>query len=260
MLFVCWLDKGRIRGEDIATIALVLDALPTNTEFGIVVNGVSKKSFKEIQADERAWRSNFKAKHRGTDQFYWYPVVPQLEDADDEVHIPVPAFVDFLQNLRPTVIPSQVVKDIQPSKFDSLLVEARQQIESLREALAKRDKIIEQQRKQIEEALTQSQTPIVPTAPPPPPPAARVYVPATPQAYPQPVAFHHVGQPLVYGAYNPLDNPRDNRRDFYDDSEDEAVGETATGIPIYRGRGNGFYHVSAGGSRVYHSPDEIRWF
>lgn len=258
MIFVCWIDKGRIREEDIATIALVLDALPTNTEFGIVVNGVSERARKEIKADESAWMANFNLRHRATDQFYWYPDIGFLRDKDDEVHIPVPAFVDFLQNLRPTVIPSQAVKDIQPSKFDSFLVEVRQQIESLREDLAKRDKIIEQQRKEIEEYRKRdAQTPIIPTAPSPPPPASRVHVPAPPQAhYPQPVAFHHVGQPLVYGAFN----PRDNRRDFYDDSDDEAVGETATGIPVYRGRGNGFYHVSAGGSRVYHSPDEIRWF
>jgi GTP-binding protein EngB required for normal cell division len=106
LIFVVTTEAGRIRPADVATIKLVLDALPktrTPVPYGIIVNKVSERLFEKLKADQESLKQMLAClnvhSNNPTSHILLYPENNDLNDADDIVHIPADKLDLFMQQV-----------------------------------------------------------------------------------------------------------------------------------------------------------------
>ena len=106
LIFVVTTEAGRIRPADVATIKLVLDALPktrTPVPYGIIVNKVSERLFEKLKADQESLNQMLAClnvhSNNPTSHILLYPENNDLNDADDIVHIPADKLDLFMQQI-----------------------------------------------------------------------------------------------------------------------------------------------------------------
>jgi GTP-binding protein EngB required for normal cell division len=118
LFFVVTLEAGRVRPQDALTIRLVLEALPDDVSYGIVINKVSDKLREKLQ-DEQNFQLIWNGLGFGirpTMFFHIYPYVETLNDAEDQLAPVRPEFAAWLRELPATYIKPADVKDIQTNE------------------------------------------------------------------------------------------------------------------------------------------------
>eukprot|EP00918_Siedleckia_nematoides_P054835 GHVU01119760.1.p1 GENE.GHVU01119760.1~~GHVU01119760.1.p1 ORF type:complete len:485 (-),score=79.00 GHVU01119760.1:1679-3085(-) len=136
IVFVVKEDDGRVRAQDATTMKLVLDALPEDVPFGIVVNQISPEVYKILQSGKRDLAvgvdtdnaMNMKAfltclmsgVGRATKEVFFYPRMDVLEGKQDVVVEPAAGFRDFLDNLPSKVVNEKDVSYINTDDFAAI--------------------------------------------------------------------------------------------------------------------------------------------
>ena len=96
LIFVVTLEDGRVRPADVATINLVLDALPKDKSvpYGIIINKISKKMIGKLEANLDGRSQMLACLNAGRDNptayVLLYPYTEDLEGEDDKLHAPTP--------------------------------------------------------------------------------------------------------------------------------------------------------------------------
>jgi len=116
VIFLVKLDSGRVRATDTVSMKLVLDALPQDMPYGIVINQVSEHTHDRLfLKDDATGRSNFEQlsvclnQGRGNKtpfiEFYLFDT--KLSDQDNIVPTLSPILINFINFIRPC----EVLKD-----------------------------------------------------------------------------------------------------------------------------------------------------
>ncbi len=135
LVFVCTVEAGRVRTDDVTTIQTVLEAVEDDKfPYGILLNKASERIVTAYNSDDTANQSlqvclNYG--HRPTDQIFLYPFDRQLEDADDKVVEPRADFLEFLDGMKAKVLKPEQVKTIEIEKFEEMKQEFEQEIARL---------------------------------------------------------------------------------------------------------------------------------
>jgi energy-coupling factor transporter ATP-binding protein EcfA2 len=128
LVFVCTLQSGRVRSEDVATMKLVLDALPSGIRHGIIINQVSPAVYKLLtnahhpKAIESCQQLLAGLNSHGipTAYIHFYKRIDALEDEENQLHEPTPELIQFLDLLPANEIFSGQVKDVKADEFESI--------------------------------------------------------------------------------------------------------------------------------------------
>ncbi|CAB9513328.1 GTPase Era [Seminavis robusta] len=129
LVFVVTTESGRVRASDMATIRLVLDALPDKSiPFGILVNKVSQglrlKLATSVQAREDFVRSfACLGPEYSPPKLMFYERMDNLDDQENVVHDPAPTLLEFLDDLEATLVQPERVQDIKHQMAAELLEE-----------------------------------------------------------------------------------------------------------------------------------------
>jgi GTP-binding protein EngB required for normal cell division len=139
LIFVVTEEAGRIRPVDVATIKLVLDALSKDRRmpYGIIVNKISKKRVRQLEADPEGRSRMIACLNAGRDDptayVHFYARNEDLEDEADVVHIPTPELKAFLQILPFVSIAPEEVGKVYADQFDELNDRFEREIKRLSE-------------------------------------------------------------------------------------------------------------------------------
>jgi hypothetical protein len=116
LVFVCTVEAGRVRPDDVTTIHTVLDAV--NDEkfpYGIIINKMTPRLLDKYtnEADtntRQAINTCLNYNHSPTPFIFAYPLNEALNDEDNRVVEPHPEFVRFLRELPAKILPPEQVK------------------------------------------------------------------------------------------------------------------------------------------------------
>ncbi len=150
IIFVVKTDEGRLKPADMATIATVLDALPSDAPYGVAVNAVPPLIMHKIKTEEqgqtmKTYVTHINANHRPTPHFCFIPEIPELRGQDNFLLPAPPAeFLDLLERLPSYDIPPEAVKDIKHENFAAKIKEMTDLINELKASNEKSE--IEHQR------------------------------------------------------------------------------------------------------------------
>merc|ERR1712137_1191518 len=154
VVFVLTLEDGRCKPDDLATINLVLSAVPAiGGNYGIIINKASPRVKRELEEDGRKLEElrNTMFCHGAdsilpTDKLFFLQNDLQLYDEDDALMQDpsrISALLDFVDSLQPIRI--RTVGDIQSAKYDelkakhhdamALIVQLQAEISQMREAM-----------------------------------------------------------------------------------------------------------------------------
>ncbi len=159
LVFVCTVESGRVRPDDVTTIMTVLDAINDVTfPYGIVINKVTDKfaakynSNKDVQQTVRA---SLNCGHCPTEQIFLYPFNEALDDRDNEVVQSNPDFLQFLNDLPTKLLRAEQVKNLEIDYFEAKKQEMELQLSKLRSEVERMDamKAKRQKRKLLLKAL-----------------------------------------------------------------------------------------------------------
>ena len=130
LLFVVRDYAGRISPADVATIKLVLDALPeVRSAYGIIFNKMGKRMIKMFNNDPEAMQKLMATINVGRDNptayIHLYATNDELEDENDVVHTLTPELEAFIQQVPFVEIKYGDVGVIHGNKFEAL----REQVE-----------------------------------------------------------------------------------------------------------------------------------
>ncbi|KAJ9455829.1 hypothetical protein DIPPA_11672 [Diplonema papillatum] len=153
LVFVVTQESGRVRPQDVTTIKLVLDALPEDVPYGLVVNKVSSKLMQTLTSDSQALRTFFTALncgHRATPFFHFEQFSAELEDSDNVVVSPGKDFSAFLAHLPQHVIEPATVKDVQADQYAATIEAFEKQLDALRQNAEEQKQEFARQRAQLE--------------------------------------------------------------------------------------------------------------
>lgn len=122
LVFLVTLQTGKVRAEDVTTIKLILDSLPGDIKYGIIVNQVTPKVFEKIHNPEdnasQLIAASLTVKGTPSMQFiHHYRKISRLEDAKDEVRQPTSDLLDFIEDLHANYINPENVKDVQADEY-----------------------------------------------------------------------------------------------------------------------------------------------
>ena len=159
LIFVVTVEAGRVRPADGVTMKLVLDALPPNVPYGIIINKVTKKIINKINSDTHALKTLLACLNEGRDNptayIHLYEKLDELEDEDNQVHEPSVGLRQFLDMLPSVRIKPDDVKEVNASEFEALEEKHAQQMAQLRENNKKLQEKLDQDRKQLQQQLDQ---------------------------------------------------------------------------------------------------------
>jgi len=159
LVFVCTLEAGRVRPDDVTTMQLVLEAInDAEFPFAIVVNKVGKRIHDILTTNPEKAEAFSVAinSYRATSSIFIYPEDDDLKDADDELVEPNAKFVQFLKHVPSKIIKSQQVKEIQVDAFEDMKQAFEKQLTQLQNDMKLRD---EEHKKQIETLKKQHKNP-----------------------------------------------------------------------------------------------------
>jgi GTPase Era involved in 16S rRNA processing len=127
LIFVVTTEAGRIRPADVATIKLVLDALPKTrapVPYGIIVNKVSERLIEKLKPDQGRLKQMLAClnvhSNNPTSHILLYPENKDLNDADDIVHIPTDMLDLFMQQVPFIEIKPEDVGKVCADEFEML--------------------------------------------------------------------------------------------------------------------------------------------
>jgi len=119
LVFICTLEAGRVRSNDIVTIKLILESINLENrmklQYGIIVNKVPTITKKRIYADVD-FRNSIIAclniEHEPTQFIYFNEKDNEIEDIDNAVPILSKKLYNFLDDLPSMLIKSKNIKPI----------------------------------------------------------------------------------------------------------------------------------------------------
>jgi len=153
IFFVMTLQNGRVKAEDVATMKLVLNAAPSISNYGVIINQVPSKEFKDLTTNPRnasppPLESVMSSLMTGMDQdrfsllCHLWQRDPDLEGVEDAQHELPPDLLDFIHALHGMSIDPKSVQAIKSTEFDAvqeqmekMMGEMRAQNLSLKESL-----------------------------------------------------------------------------------------------------------------------------
>jgi len=151
IFFVCTLESGRVRPDDVTTIKLVLESITVPIEYGIIVNKITKQLQHRLQESEEGGKNIIaclNTEHRSTLFFYFYTKNDDLEDRDNVVPVHSKKFLEFIETVPYTVLESRRVADIQVEEYERLKAMFE---EKLKEFAEENTKITVEMNRMIEE-------------------------------------------------------------------------------------------------------------
>lgn len=124
LFFVLTLDNGRVRATDTTTIKLVLDTLPANTPYGIIVNQIGPKSLQKLNSDRKNFEKLVVTLNQGrenqTTDIHLIEKDENLEEMDNAVvtNNPLAVFINSLCSCDAIFNVSDVVSTEEAVKKD----------------------------------------------------------------------------------------------------------------------------------------------
>ncbi len=155
LVFVVKEDSGRVRPQDVATIKLVLDALPKerSVPYGIVVNQITPRRIKMLTDNRESYCQFAASLNLGnanpTARIAFYPKNDELEDQSNAVHQIEQHLITFLANLPFVEIRSKEVADVNHHNFEAAMQRSTAEFEKQRRVAEA--KLAEQKRKAEEQ-------------------------------------------------------------------------------------------------------------
>lgn len=137
LVFVCTVESGRVRPDDVTTIHTVLEAINDDSfPYGIVINKMSSKLLTKYNAENeietrQAINKCLNLNHSPTSHIFAYPLNAKLEDDNNIVVKPDPEFVRFLDQLPAKILPPEQVKAVDVETFDEKKLKYEKEIREL---------------------------------------------------------------------------------------------------------------------------------
>jgi len=123
LVFVCTVEAGRIRPDDVTTIDAVLEAIKDDTfPYGIVINKASARFIANYTLDKdvnEIIRASLNYGHRPTERIFLLPLDKELEDVDNAVTKSHPDFLQFISEMTPHMLPAHRVKAVDVDDFEA---------------------------------------------------------------------------------------------------------------------------------------------
>lgn len=151
IVFVVTLNNGRCSSEDAVTMKLVLDAIPKDVPYGIIVNQIKPMQYKLLLEGGEEMQSvllSLFEGHRPTTDIFLYPEVKDMEEAKDYCG---PAGGEILDNLRNFLecLPAQYiepkqVQNVKSDKFEAELIAMQEKLNMLKHELDKEKALLRQ--------------------------------------------------------------------------------------------------------------------
>lgn len=163
ILFMTTLENGRVKPEDIATMKLVLDAAPSITSYGIIVNQLGCKEWRELQSNENPRDPTqrpaemvramlLKALPRKTSHIlYMRSFLCLASQSNRAIRLP-PDVLKWVQDVPRVHIDAGDVQAVQFDQFEKIKKEHGQQIRKLladREEMEKQMNLMKQELEEI---------------------------------------------------------------------------------------------------------------
>ena len=146
MIFVVTIEAGRVRGEDVATINLVLKAINHKVHYGVIVNKVTKV-FVEKMKKEDARKAVFAGLNSGemkTDHIYYMLRDDDIEDQDNKIPNLTQEIVEFIYKQLPyTVILKKNVRQVDTNQFKEIERKFKEQIFQIEKDAKMKEKVYE---------------------------------------------------------------------------------------------------------------------
>lgn len=121
-MFVCTVEAGRVRPDDVTTIHTVLGAINDDRfPYGIVVNKASNKFVSNYNTDKDVYesvRACLNHGHRPTEHIFLYPYDRELEDIDDALIEPHQDFLLFISGMPSQLLPAYLIKTVDVEDFE----------------------------------------------------------------------------------------------------------------------------------------------
>jgi hypothetical protein len=150
LVFVCTLESGRVRPDDVTTIETVLEAI-NDEEFpyGIIINKMKSRMLNKYEREaetKQAINTCLNYKHRPTNYIFAYPFDEALDDKDNEVVKPHSEFLQFLRNLPAKILLPEMVNDVNDQTFDAKKFMYEKEMAELRRDIMKMEKEVQNQK------------------------------------------------------------------------------------------------------------------
>eukprot|EP00918_Siedleckia_nematoides_P022229 GHVU01047772.1.p1 GENE.GHVU01047772.1~~GHVU01047772.1.p1 ORF type:complete len:283 (+),score=46.76 GHVU01047772.1:1279-2127(+) len=148
IVFVVKDDSGRVRAQDATTLKLVLDALPKDVPFAVVVNDLSPKVCTTFVTGSRDFAAGtedtdeakntakfltclMSAAGRATREVFFYPRMKNLEGQENVVVDPATGFIEFINKMQAKVVIAEDVKEIDTANIDAVRKAGEDRISAL---------------------------------------------------------------------------------------------------------------------------------
>eukprot|EP00918_Siedleckia_nematoides_P022226 GHVU01047769.1.p1 GENE.GHVU01047769.1~~GHVU01047769.1.p1 ORF type:complete len:280 (+),score=47.90 GHVU01047769.1:1314-2153(+) len=155
IVFVVKDDSGRVRAQDATTLKLVLDALPKDVPFAVVVNDLSPKVCTTFVTGSRDFAAGtedtdeakntakfltclMSAAGRATREVFFYPRMKNLEGQENVVVDPATGFIEFLNKLQTKVV---IAKDVKEINTDDVETVRRENVKRINELAAENKRL-----------------------------------------------------------------------------------------------------------------------
>lgn len=129
LVFVVTLESGRVRGDDLATIEVIMNALSSyddlDVPYGVIINKVKPATIRRLEDGSEMMdqiRHSLKIdSHSRPPPTFLYPRKPELEDEANVLHTPSPSLVRFVNDIKPARLRPAAVDTIDTDRIDELL-------------------------------------------------------------------------------------------------------------------------------------------
>jgi GTP-binding protein EngB required for normal cell division len=128
LVFVATLSAGRVRGEDAATVKLVLDAVAAHVpvSFGVVFNKLAKEELRDLQTREDLCKAVgegiLKGTERTTAHFHVIEILEELNGKNNAVlpSATAAAFRQFVESIPMKELDPRAVSEVNAETFEEL--------------------------------------------------------------------------------------------------------------------------------------------
>jgi len=164
LIFVVKLECGRVRGSDTGTIGSVLDALPQDTKYGIIVNQVSQKFFEKLLTHSVAEGTILQkvdvclnqGRENKTPNIHYFPLDAKLSDKDNVVHTTSSELIHFINSVPPcSILKDSDIEQVNGKNMEQMSSENGKKINELlkdKDKMGKEFKVMEEvHKKELEE-------------------------------------------------------------------------------------------------------------
>lgn len=155
LVFVCTLEAGRVRPQDVAAMDIILDALPGSPVYGVMINKLSPQVVSRLaDGGMDVVIRDFNSGRHSTPFFFISPLVEALLDADESTIIPCPtAMRQWIDLLPSNWIQPEQVGEIRSDQFAARTEGLERRISELRNDLQTQEEENERQRRVLQQQL-----------------------------------------------------------------------------------------------------------